>query len=137
MNVTAMATVMGWVTCATAPPLSGTVRVASYVPDWAEVCDGATPLPLEPSPKFHAYDEMGPSGSREPDASPDTGLPETGLAEEKEKDAVGAWLVVSSAKFRVFHWAVLAGSAGVAPVSSPVPQTTVAFPAAGSGVAPA
>ncbi len=59
------ATVIGLVTVPVAPWLSVTVSVTLYVLPAAYVWVGATPVPVEPSPKFHAYDAMVPSLSLE------------------------------------------------------------------------
>lgn len=38
------------------PPLPVTVNVTVYVRFGGKLCDVVTPLPVLPSPKFHAYD---------------------------------------------------------------------------------
>src|SRR5665213_1490453 len=60
------ATVIGLVTVPVAPWLSVTVRVTLYVAAVAYVCGGVAPVPVAPSPKFHAYDAMVPSLSADP-----------------------------------------------------------------------
>jgi len=50
---------------------------------------GETPVPVVPSPKSQAYDEIEPSGSWEPEPSNDALRP----ASESVKLATGAWLV--------------------------------------------
>src|SRR3954454_21221327 len=49
-----------------APELSVTVNETTYVPVAANVCDGVAAVDVPPSPKFHEYDAMEPSGSPEP-----------------------------------------------------------------------
>jgi len=45
------------------PLLSVTVRVIVLDPAVAYVCVAVTPVPVVPSPQFHAYDDIVPSGS--------------------------------------------------------------------------
>ena len=68
------------------------VNVTPYVPAAAYVCDAVTPVPVEPSPKFHAYDTIEPSGSDDPDTSTDTAKPDTSAV----NDAVGGWFATGS-----------------------------------------
>src|SRR5690348_2012966 len=52
-----------WVDVDVAPPLSVTVSVTEYVPPDAYTCCVAMPVPVVPSPKFHAYDTIVPSST--------------------------------------------------------------------------
>ncbi len=52
-----------------------TVRVTFFVPPVVYVWEGFAPVPVVPSPKFHRYEEMVPSGSDDPALEKDTGLP--------------------------------------------------------------
>jgi hypothetical protein len=50
--------VMGDVVTPVWPISSVTVRVTVFVPLAAYACVGVTPVPVEPSPKFQAYDAI-------------------------------------------------------------------------------
>ena len=54
------------VSVAVAPLLSVTVNVTVYEPELAYEWHALTPLPVAPSPKFHAYEAIVPSASVEP-----------------------------------------------------------------------
>ena len=54
------------------PLLSVTVRVTVLDPAVAYVCVAVTPVPVVPSPQAHAYNDIVPTGSDDPDASTET-----------------------------------------------------------------
>ena len=70
------------------PSSSVTVNRTVYVQSAANVCVAEDPVPVEPSPKFHAYPVIVPSGSLDP--APDT-VTVRSLTVGVPITAVGAW----------------------------------------------
>jgi hypothetical protein len=69
---------------------SVTVSVTVVVPAEANACVGVTPVPVEPSPKFQAYDpSVCPALAVEPDALKKTVCPVAGALGENVNLAVG------------------------------------------------
>ena len=74
-------------------PLSVTVSCTEYVPAEAYGCEGAACVEVAPSPNFHAYDLIEPSGSDDP-------VPEKSHANSVQVTpivATGGWLTAAAA----------------------------------------